>query len=95
MSKERGYEFNHASQSTKTRADVLKELESSQKASAAGMNGPLALSQGNRGYVNEQHSLAFQNGRLVHTDNLAHNSPKPSLAMTAEERRQSEQLYRN
>ncbi|OYY37325.1 MAG: DUF4148 domain-containing protein, partial [Polaromonas sp. 39-63-25] len=34
-----------------------------------------------------QHSYAFQDGRLVHTDSIAHNTPKPSLAMTDAERR--------
>ncbi|OZA87183.1 MAG: hypothetical protein B7X65_13415 [Polaromonas sp. 39-63-25] len=42
---------------------------------------------GEAGYMPPQHSYAFQDGRLVHTDSIAHNTPKPSLAMTDAERR--------
>ena len=94
LSTDRGFEF-HATQSTKSRADVMKELEASKKAPAAGMNRSPSFNRGDSGYVAEPHSFAVQAGRLVHTDNIAHNTPKPRLAMTDAERRMSQQLYRN
>lgn len=41
------------------------------------------------GFMLPQHSYAFQGGKLVHTDSIAHDTPKSSnLAMTDAERRQ-------
>lgn len=92
LSTDRGFEF-HPTQSTKTRADVMKELEVSNKA-AAGVNRVTSVNRGYTGYI-EQHSFDVKNGAVVHTDKIAHNTPKPSLVMTAAERRISENLYRN
>lgn len=94
LTTDRGFEFQ-PTQSTKSRADVMKELEASKNASAAGMNRSPSFNRGDSGYVNEQHSFVVQGGRLVHTDTLAHNTPKPSLAMTAAEQRLSRELNRN
>lgn len=94
LSTDRGFEF-HATQSSKSRTEVMKELELSKKAPAAGMNRTPSFNRGDSGYINEQHSFAIQDGRLVHTDTIAHNTPKPSLAMTDAERRLSQELNRN
>jgi hypothetical protein len=94
LSTDRGFEF-HTSQSTKTRADVMKELEVSKKAPVSGSSFSRTLSQGDQGYVMKQHSFGLQNGDLVHTDKIAHNTPKPSLVMTDPERRLFQQLNRN
>lgn len=93
-SEERGFEF-HPVHSTKSRADVVKELEASKDAPPSGMNRSPSFDRGDSGYVNEQHSFAIQGGRLIHTDTMAHNTPKPSLAMTDAERRFLQELNRN
>ncbi|WP_096662823.1 DUF4148 domain-containing protein [Polaromonas sp. AET17H-212] len=81
---ERGFE-THTVQSTKSRADVKKELDAFRSNPTTAEGGSLV--GGEAGYMPPQHSYAFQNGRLVHTDSIAHNTPKPSLAMTDAERR--------
>ena len=48
---------------------------------------------GEVGYVPPQHTYAFQNGRLVHTDQIARYSVKPSLTMSAEEEKLYQALY--
>ena len=84
---------NHPVQSTKSRADVRKELEAFNKNPVTADGGRIV--GGEAGYSPPQHSYAFQGGKLVHTDSLAHNTPKPSLSMTAAERRAFDELYRN
>lgn len=83
---ERGVEF-HANKSTKNRAEVQKELEAFRQNPVTADGGTLAGRDAS--YIPPQHSYAFQGGKLVHTDSLAHDTPKPtSLAMTDAERRQ-------
>lgn len=85
---ERGFEF-HAGQSTKSRADVKKELEAFRKNPVTADGGTLIGTDAR--YIPPQHSYAFQDGKLVHTDSIAHDTPKPTnLAMTDAER----SLYR-
>lgn len=87
---ELGFE-THAMQSTKSRADVQQELEAFRKNPVTADGGKIDGT--NIGYINPQHSYAFQGGKLVHTDNIAHDTPKPSLAMTDAERRLYQELY--
>ena len=88
MGAERGME-PHAmpSSSGKTRAEVKQEL------SAFASNPVLAdggKTTGNNGdhYVFKEHSYARQDGKIVHTDGIARDTPKPSIAMTMREQRQ-------
>ena len=86
---ERPFESSAAS-STKSRSEVLKELEAFRK-NPVGAGGSI-LSDRDARFITPQHSYGFQNGTLVHTDSMAHDTSKPSkLAMTDAERL----LYRN
>ena len=86
---ERPFESSAAS-STKSRSDVQKELEAFRK-NPVGAGGTI-LSDRDARFVPPQHSYGFQNGKLVHTDKIAHDALRPaSLAMTEVEQR----LYRN
>jgi hypothetical protein len=80
------------SNSTKNRADVQQEL------AAFGKNPVTAdgvkIVNTDKGYISPQHSYAFQGGTLVHTDSIAHETPKPSLAMTDADKRLQFELYR-
>ncbi|HQR97021.1 DUF4148 domain-containing protein [Polaromonas sp.] len=89
---EQGFE-THTVQSTKSRADVEKELDAFRKNPTTAEGGTLV--GGEVGYIPPQHSYAFQDGRLVHTDSIAHNTPKPSLAMTDAERTLFQEQYAN
>lgn len=82
---ERGFEF-HAGQSTKSRADVQKELEAFRKNPVTADGGTLVGTDAR--YIFPAHSYAFQGGTLAHTDSIAHNTPQPGLAMTDAERHQ-------
>jgi hypothetical protein len=78
----------HKAQSTKSKAEVRAELQSTRSIGGYGVMG--TGESGESGAFSQRHSFAFQGGKLVHSDNLAHNSPKPSIAMGALER----DLYR-
>lgn len=82
---EQGFE-THAVQSQLSRADVQKEFLASRGNPVTADGGRLV--GGEAGYVGPQHSYAFVGGKLVHTDAIAHNTPKPSLVMSAAQRRQ-------
>lgn len=84
---------DHSVQSTKSRAEVRNEYLA-WRANPVTTDGGLAVG-GEAGYTPPQHSYAFQGGKLVHTDKIAHNTPKPSLSMTQQERRLFQELYAN
>jgi hypothetical protein len=77
--------------SIKSRADVQKELEAFRRNSVTADGGTIVDT--NIGYINPQHSYAFQGGKLAHTDNIANTTPKPSVVMTDGDRRLYRQLY--
>ena len=82
----------NASASTKTRAEVVQELQ-------AFRNNPVTadgskLVDNERGFVPAQHSYAFQGGALAHTDTIAHNTAKPSTVLTDDDKRRNRELYR-
>lgn len=81
---EQGFE-THAVQSQLTRSDVQREFLAFRANPVTADGGRLV--GGEAGYVAPQHSYAFQGGKLVHTDSIAHNTPKPSLVMSSAERR--------
>ncbi len=85
-----GYEF-HVMPSTKSRAEVLKELRAF-KANPEGADG-WRFESAAVGWVPPTHEYVFENGRLKHVGNMGHDSPRPSLQMTEEERRWYEELY--
>ncbi|HQS41749.1 MULTISPECIES: DUF4148 domain-containing protein [unclassified Polaromonas] len=64
------------------RSDVKKELAASLKNPVA--NDPSTwVGADASSNTFPQHSYAFQGGKLVHTDNIAHDTPKPSRVMPA------------
>ena len=75
--------------STKSRSDVQQELEAFRK-NPVGAGGSI-LSDRDARFITPQHSYGFQNGALVHTDKLPHDTPKPELSPLTEEQRS---LYR-
>lgn len=89
---ELGFE-SHPVQSNKSRAVVQKEFEAFRANPVTSDGGTLV--GGEAGYVHPQHSYAFQCGKLVHTDTIAHNTPKPSLTMTQVERQLFKEQYTN
>lgn len=84
---------SHPVQSNKSRAVVQKEFETFRANRLTSDGGTLV--GGEAGYIRAQHSYAFQEGKLVHTDTIAHNTPKPSLAMTNAERQLFREQYIN
>ncbi len=82
----------HAMPSTVTRAQVQKELAEWRK-NPVSADGYREVG-GEAGIRMEPHRYDFRNGKFVHADNLPHNTPKPSLAMTPEERAQWEATSR-
>lgn len=80
-------------QSALSRADVQKELKAFQRDALTAGGGRLV--GGEAGYIPPQHSYAFDGGRFVHTDKIAHNTPKPSLTMNDRERRLFGEQYSN
>lgn len=66
-----------------TRADVKKELADSLKNPVAD-DFSTWVGDGSP-YTFEQHSYAFQGGKLVHMDSIAHDTPKPSRVISATE----------
>lgn len=83
----------HAMQSTKSRADVQRELADFRKNPMTADGG--MFTQGETGYAFPQHSYDFKGGTLVHSDTINHNTPKPSLAMNPEERDAFRKQYFN
>ena len=80
---EAGFQF-HAMPGTVTRAQVQKELTEWRKNPVTG-DGYREVG-GEVGFRSEPHRYDFRDGEFVHADSLPHNTPKPSLAMTPEER---------
>jgi hypothetical protein len=87
-----GFEM-HAVQSNLTRAQVQQEFKAFRNNPVTADGGTMV--GGEAGYVPPQHSYAFLGGKLVHTDKIAHNTPKPSLSMTQGERRVFKEQYAN
>ncbi len=48
---------------------------------------------GETGWELVQHAYTFRAGKLVHVDNIDHNTPKPTLASVKEGRKQYQALY--
>ncbi len=59
---------------TMSRDEVARDLESFQQNPVAADGSRFV--GGEVGYEYPTHSYAFQNGKLVHTDNIAHNTPR-------------------
>jgi hypothetical protein len=87
-----GFE-THAVQSTRSRTEVQREYLAFRNNPVTSDGGRIV--GGEAGYLPPQHSYAFQDGRLVHTDMIAHNTPRPTLSMTAGERRVFQEQYAN
>lgn len=85
-----GYEF-HVMPSTKSRAEVLEELRAF-RANPVAADGWRYVG-GEVGWALPTHDYVLKSGRLEHVGNIAHNSPRPSLQMTEEQRRSHEELY--
>ena len=82
----------HATNSTKTRAEVQQELEAFRKNPFTADGTKIVNTE--IGFISPRHSYAFQGGALTHTDSLSHDTPKASLAMTDADKRLNRELYR-
>lgn len=82
----------HATNSSKTRAEVQQELEAFRKNPFTADGSKLVDNE--RGFILAQHSYAFQGGALVHADTIAHNTAKPSVMLRDADRRLNRELYR-
>lgn len=76
---------SHALPSAKTREQVQKELAEWRK-NPVTADGYREVG-GEIGAVPEGHKYLFRDGKLVHADNIPHDSPKPSLLRTGSEGR--------
>lgn len=79
--------------STLSRGDVRQELQAFRRNPVTSDGGTIV--GGEVGYEPAQHSFAFADGKLIHSDNIAHNTPRPSVDMTSAERRAYKQSYPN
>lgn len=84
---------DHPIVSSKTRQQVREEFLAF-RANPVLADGTRVVG-GEAGYALPQHSYAWQGGRFVHTDTLAHNTPRPSLSMSEAEKRLRGELYVN
>jgi len=89
---QQGFEM-HNTPSTKSRTEVQQELQAFRKNPVTAEGDKIVNTE--IGFISPKHSYAFQGGTLVHTDSLAHDTPKPSLAMTDAEKRLQRGLYRH
>lgn len=80
---EAGFQF-HVIASTVTRAQVQKELAEWRK-NPVTADGYRDVG-GEAGWASIGHRYDLRDGKFVHADSIPHNTPKPSLAMTPEER---------
>jgi hypothetical protein len=88
-----GYEPPYVA-GTKSIAQVRAELQAYQ-ANPASADG-VKFVGGEVGYVYPSaHRLGFTDGKLVHNDALAHNTPRPNWKKTQEERREFIEHYVN
>lgn len=81
----------HAVPGLKSRAQVDAERISGTKTNVSADGWRYV--GGDTGWELVPHSYAFRGGRLVHTDNIDHNTPKPTLASIVEGRKQYQALY--
>ncbi len=76
----------------KTRAEVMKELQEF-RANPVSADGLYRFVGGEKQWEAVMHSYDFRDGKVVHTDAFSHDTLRPSLAMSAEEKRAYEVLY--
>lgn len=81
---EQAYE-PHTVQGTASRSQVKSEVMGNSQARVA--SDRVRMVGGEIAYVQSQHGYSFEGGRLVHADNIAHDTPRPTLALTDAERR--------
>ncbi|GBG03465.1 hypothetical protein AZSI13_27920 [Azospira sp. I13] len=77
----------------KTTQQVQKELEEF-KRNPVSADGQYRYVGGDQGWALVQHEYAYRDGKWQDADKLDHKTPKPSLEMTPEERKQRDELYR-
>ena len=82
---------HHATNSTKTRAEMQKELETFRKNPVTADGGKIVNTE--IGFVGPQDNYTQRGGAFAHTDTLPHNTAKPSLAMTDADKRLQRELY--
>lgn len=81
------------SESAANRADVQKELADALKKSMANDRSTWASADGGVSTPFPQHSYAFRGGKLVHTDSISHDTPKPSRAVPGTEQKLFSEQY--
>lgn len=87
-----GFE-THAMQSTRSRVEVRSEAIAAERDPSTADGGVEV--GGELGYVPHQHSVAVQNGRVVHTDKFGSTTPPQTRIMSSAEQRAIDELYLN
>lgn len=89
-----GYVPVHSTSSTKSRIEVKQELSARRSPNQAASDGVMFVG-GEVGYLSPTHAYQFEGGKLIHSDAMQHNSPKPDWRMSATERREFSEYYVN
>jgi hypothetical protein len=76
----------------KTRAQVVKELEEFRN-NPISADGQYRFVGGEKQWETVMHSNDFRDGKVVHTDSFSHDTLRPSLSMSAEEKRTADYYY--
>ena len=88
---ERGYKTHAMPASGLTRDQVRAELEAF-KRNPVSADGSRFVG-GEAGWEIEGHKSAWRNGKLVHADNIDHNTPRASALVTPQSRAESQRQY--
>ena len=88
---ERGYKTHAMPASGLTRDQVRAELEAF-KRNPVSADGSRFVG-GEAGWEIEGHKSAWRNGKLMHADNIDHNTPRASALVTPLSRAESRKLY--
>jgi hypothetical protein len=76
----------------KARAEVAKELQEFRN-NPISADGLYRFVGGEKDWDTVQHSYAKRDGKVVCLDTFSHDTPRPSLVMSAEEKRAAETYY--
>ncbi len=76
----------------KTRAEVMKELQEF-RANPVSADGLYRFVGGEKQWETVQHSYAKRDGKVVCLDTFSHDTPSPSVVMSAEEKRTADYFY--
>jgi hypothetical protein len=76
----------------KARAEVARELQEFRN-NPISADGQYRFVGGEKDWDTVQHSYTKRDGKVVCLDTFSHDTPRPSVVMTAEEKRAAEKYY--